>query len=188
MLWSAGLQGFWSDWYPLLWFINCAKTCSTLRSLTSTFPSKSSSCFFVILIFTSMVVVLPAVVAPLVAGKTPSAAGISQSSLSSSVAYLVDDWCLKQFPILGFAMVFNYNHFWVRFWGKMKRQKQPGGRKKEREREREREREVRWEKWGVRLVCDWWAERYKVWFSEIGESDWVIYRREKSREVVENKD
>jgi len=98
MLWSAGLHGLWSDWNPpLLWFINCDKTCSTLNSLTSTLLNNSSSCFFVILIFTSVTVLA------LVAAKDPSSpARKSQSSLSWSLPsyLLVDDWCFKQFPIL----------------------------------------------------------------------------------------
>lgn len=100
MLWSAGLQGFWSDWYPPLWFINWDKTCSTLNSLTSTLLSNSSSCFFVILIFTSvvLVVVVAATMLLVLAKLAPSPFWKPHSSMSmSSVLNLVDDF--KQFPI-----------------------------------------------------------------------------------------
>lgn len=90
MLWSAGLHGLWSDWKPPLWSINWDKTCSTFKSLTSTLLNNCSSCFLVILIFTSVVVLAP---------KDPLSAKKFQSS-SSSLSYLQDDWLFKQFPIL----------------------------------------------------------------------------------------
>lgn len=99
MLWSAGLQGLWSVWKPPLWSINCDKTCSTFNSLTSTLLNNSSSCFLEILIFTSVVTV----------AKDPlSATKFQSSSLFSSLSYLQDDWCFKQFPILQEAGVCLY--------------------------------------------------------------------------------
>lgn len=119
MLCRAGLHDRCCVSYRSLTFISCAKTWCTDNSFTSTIPSNSSSCFLVILIFTS-VVVLGSVLAVVVAAgeeevKTlPCPASPLSAMLAgdpqSSPSHCVEDsawWCRKQFPIfLNFPFLF----------------------------------------------------------------------------------